>query len=375
MTFTPSDAQAAAVRAIVEWYCDPAGKQMFYLAGYAGTGKSTVYEVVREALYEHGAKNIVTCAYTGKAANVLRRKGNPDAMTIHAAVYSVLEDPTTGKVRFVKNEMGAAADADLIGLDECSMVNDEIAEDLLSFGKRILVMGDPGQLPPINGPGAFTAGTPDVFLTEVHRQAAESPILRLATAARLGERIEVGDYGQGVRVLRLTKDTAEEAYRDDTQTLCGVHTARMKITAEIRKRRGFEGEWPLAGETLICMKNDRELGIFNGGLGECLKARRALSGQLKLSVQMEDRFRPLDDHAASEFHFRKHFDPAVEKIRERGVLEFDWGYALTTHKAQGSSWPVVTVVDDSAAFREDRSKWLYTAITRAERGLTLLRRM
>lgn len=372
---TPSDEQWAAIKAIVAWYADPDAKQVFYLAGYAGTGKSTVYEFVRRELERHGAKDIVTCAYTGKAANVLRRKGTPSAMTIHAAVYVVDENERTGKLGFTKNQFGPAAGADLIALDECSMVDDDMAEDLLSFGKRVLVMGDPGQLPPINGPGAFTAGEPDVFLREVHRQAAESPILRLATMARCGEAIPVGDYGMGVRVQRLTKDTAEDVYREGTQPICGIHTARQKITAEYRKRLGFTGQAPMAGERLMCMKNDRTVGIFNGGQGVALKSRTTLSGLLRMEIQMEDVDDPLEDTVVTPFHFEKHFDPNVPWVRHQGAKEFDWGYVLTCHKAQGSEWPHVSIVDDSGAFRQERHRWLYTAITRASEGLTLLKRM
>lgn len=372
---TPSDLQAQAIAAIKAWWLDPNRKQVFYLAGYAGTGKSTVYEVIRQELEALGAAKIVTCTFTGKAANVLRRKGTPDAMTIHAATYSFEEDPKTGRFTFTKNPMGPAAGADLIGLDECSMVDDDMAEDLLSFGKPILVMGDPGQLPPIRGPGAFTAGEPDFFLREIHRQAADSPILRIATAARLGERVEIGDYGSGVKVLQLTGETAEEVYRDGTQAICGIHTARHKITAEYRKRRGFEGVIPMVGETLICMRNDRSRGLFNGGLGVALKSKKVLSGLYRLDVKMEDHEHPDPDLVVSPHHFLKHTDPTAERPQGvRGLNEFDWGYALTCHKAQGSEWPHVTIVDDSGSFRTDRSKWLYTAITRAAEGLTLLKR-
>lgn len=372
---TPSDEQWRAIRAIVEWYCDPEGSQIFYLAGYAGTGKSTVYRFVREELENRcGPLKIVTCAFTGKAANVLRRKGTADAMTIHAATYSVEEDSKTGKITWTKNPLGAAAGADLIGLDECSMVDDDMAEDLLSFGKRILVMGDPGQLPPIRGPGAFTAGKPDVFLHEIHRQAAESPILRLATMARLGQRIAIGDYGDGVDVLLLTKASSEAVYRENTQPICGVHSARQKITAEYRRRLNFDGQIPKAGEKLICMKNDRTLAIFNGGMGVATKVRTVLSGMIRLDADMEDLTEPLEDVVISPFHFQKHFDPDPPRPRERGLKEFDWGYILTCHKAQGSEWPHNTIVDDSGAFRQDRDRWLYTALTRASEGLTLLKR-
>jgi exodeoxyribonuclease-5 len=372
---TPSDQQWEAIRAIVAWYTDPAAKQVFYLAGYAGTGKSTVYQFVREELAHHGAHQIVTCAYTGKAAHVLRKKGTSSAMTIHGAIYSVEEDEKTGKIYWTKNPLGPAARADLIGLDECSMVNDDMAEDLVSFGKRILVMGDPGQLPPINGLGAFTKQKPDFFLHEVHRQAAESPILRLATMARKGERIPTGDYGAGVRVLHLTSDTAELAFREGTQTLCGTKISKSKITAEIRKRRGFGGRRPQVGERLLCVKNDRELRIYNGQMGICTEVRERMSGTIALSADLEDRQFPLQQEPATMFHFDCHFDPDTPFPKEaRGQVQFDWGWVLTCHKAQGSEWPNVTIVDDSAMFREDRHRWAYTAITRASEGLTLLQR-
>src|SRR5882724_7414266 len=187
---TPSAAQAAAVRSIVDWY--PRAKRMalptdqeFYLAGFAGTGKSTTANVAIGELRTHCKVGVVrTGAFTGKAAHVLRKKGVHNAQTIHSMIYRLDEDPETGELRFRLAIDGPASEADLIVLDECSMVGEQMARDLRSFRKPILVMGDPGQLPPVNGAGAFTNRTPDVFLTEIHRQAAESAILRIATLAR-----------------------------------------------------------------------------------------------------------------------------------------------------------------------------------------------
>ena len=190
---------------------------------------------------------VVTATFTGKAAYVLKNKGTP-ARTIHSLIYSVLEateeeveaaakkvarggrqrsatlsgfDRTAAeagieamrqaleqmkKPRFALNPQSDAADAKLIVLDEVSMVGEEMARDLMSFGKPILVLGDPGQLPPIKGEGAFTRDAPDVMLTEIHRQAAESAIIRLATMARQGEPIGFGEYDRRVlpRCARAT---------------------------------------------------------------------------------------------------------------------------------------------------------------------------
>src|SRR5437660_760849 len=136
-------------------------------------------------------------------------------MTIHSMIYKPIEDDD-GNVTFVLAPDTPAADARLIVLDEVSMVDDEIAADVRSYGKKILVIGDPGQLPPVRGQGAFTRRKPDVFLSEIHRQAADSPIIRLATMARKGEAVPPGDYGPDVKVDILTADTIAAIHRPGT---------------------------------------------------------------------------------------------------------------------------------------------------------------
>lgn len=379
---TPTDEQAKAIKQIVEWYGEK-GRQEFYLAGYAGVGKSTIAKLAIEEIKgrrKKKAKKVLTGAYTGKAASVLRKKGNENAQTIHSLIYFPKVDKKTGEVSFILSEESAAASADLIVLDECSMIDDRMADDLRSFGKKILVMGDPGQLPPVNGQGAFTRNEPDVFLHEIHRQAADSPILELATLARKGERLPLGYSKGGVEVLALTKTTQENVYRQDTQPLCGLNRVRWVYTQRIRHRLGYEGQRPIPGERLICCKNNHREGLFNGGMG-ALSSISDAQGRgrdaYSLSVRMEDLERETEDLLTDPHLFFNHFNQGkTERIpgHKPALNEFDWGYIITTHKAQGSSWEHVTVVDDSIAFRENRDKWMYTAITRAETGLTLLLR-
>lgn len=381
--FTPSDEQAKAIKQIVEWY--KSGSQEFYLAGYAGVGKSTVAAHAIEVLkgQNKGVKNVRTAAYTGKAASVLRKKGIPDAQTIHSLIYTPVEDEDTGELRFVKSEDSPAADADLVVLDECSMVNRELADDLRSFGVKILIMGDPGQLPPISGEGAFTSRDPDVFLREIHRQAAESPIIELATLARQGRPMPRGYDRGGVRVLPLNRETQPLLYREETQPICGLNRVRWVYNARIRKLRGFEGEVPQVGEKVICCRNNREEGLFNGGLGTLLAISTVhgkTPGSYLMDVALEDLEKPSTDLVVDPYLFCRNFANGVgEKLSlPKGsprLDEFDLGYCLTAHKSQGSSWADVTVVDDSGCFRENRSKWLYTSLTRAESGLTLLERV
>jgi exodeoxyribonuclease-5 len=377
---TPTEEQAKAIRAIVEWYGEK-GRNEFYLAGYAGVGKSTIARLAIEELKDkRGVKKVRTAAYTGKAASVLRKKGNPEAQTIHSLIYIPKLDKKTNELHFILSEDSDAAAADLIVLDECSMIDDRMADDLRSFGKKILVMGDPGQLPPINGQGAFTRNEPDVFLHEIHRQSAESPIIELATLARKGERLPLGFNRAGTEVLALTKPTQELVYRQETQPICGLNRVRWTYTQRIRSRLGHVGPRPLPSERLICCKNNHKEGIFNGGMGTLVsladtegRGRPAYS----LSVRMEDLDRSTEDLVTDPYLFANHFTAGkTEKIpgHKPALNEFDWGYIITAHKAQGSSWDHVTVVDDSVAFRENRAKWLYTSITRAESGLTMLLR-
>lgn len=144
----------------------------FYLAGYAGTGKSHL----ARHLAGHARGNVAFAAFTGKAARVMRQKGCEGARTIHSLIYNTEVHPN-GHVTVTLKPKDDLRQYSLIVIDECSMVNEEMGRDLLSFGIPVLVLGDPAQLPPVSGGGYFTSQDPDFMLTEVHRQAADSPIL------------------------------------------------------------------------------------------------------------------------------------------------------------------------------------------------------
>lgn len=372
-----SEEQERAIDKVVKWFGTP-GVQEFYLAGFAGVGKSTIAnEAIERIKRKYSISRINTAAYTGKAAAVLRKKGVSNAQTIHSLIYAVEEDEETGEISFVLSEMSAAASAQLIVLDECSMVDEKIADDLRSFKKKILIMGDPGQLPPINGQGSFTNREPDAFLKEIHRQAGDSPILELATMARQGIRIP-SDYKKGdVSVQRLTKQTSELIHNPNTQVICGLNKVRWTATQMMRSALLYKGNEPIVGERIICCRNDNEIGVYNGALGILDKLDYSRDGNKRiymLDVTLDDlpKYHSLE---TDPYLFERHFNNGTsQKIPKRRYQEFDWGYVLTCHKSQGSSWDHVTVIDDSGSFRDDQAKWLYTAITRAETGLTLLTR-
>jgi exodeoxyribonuclease-5 len=426
MTFTPSPQQAAAIRDIVEWYGAPnRQQQVFRLFGFAGSGKSTITSHAIDALglaamgRDGGSTGgVLFAAFTGKAALVMTRKGTP-ASTIHSLIYRVsestpeeidrvekelselqrglgrmapaervfaetqirrLELRLTGiyKPQFLLNAQSLVRDADLIVLDEVSMVGPEMAADLLAFGKPILVLGDPGQLPPIKGTGAFTDVEPDVMLTEIHRQACESAILRLATMARQGESIPYGTYDDHVWKMRRGEVDPAQMLRGG-QVICGRNATRLHLNAAMKHAAGFTSMLPEgSGEKIICLKNRYDLGLINGMFVSLADIHD--DGRLSFSatVTTEDGLTIGGRQHFYKGHYDDHVTLDPDRLRRdwkdlRRLIETVWGYAITCHKSQGSSWANVIVYDDGLGrTAEDRSRWLYTAITRAERGLVIL---
>jgi exodeoxyribonuclease-5 len=435
---TPSDTQARAIAAVKDWFKNRTDKQqIFRLFGYAGTGKSTVLKFALDELGLEPHKGdregdscvpgVVTATFTGKAALVLRRKGTP-ARTIHSLIYSVVTatdeeieaaakkieeaeknacsltgfDHTAAeagieamrqalsqmkKPRFALNPQSDAALARLVVLDEVSMVGEDMARDLISFGKPILVLGDPGQLPPIKGEGAFTNDAPDIMLTEIHRQAEESAIIRLATMARRGEPIGFGQYDTFVWKMRKVDVTSEQCLRGG-QVICGFNATRLQLNNAMRRAAGYGDGWlPTGrGEKIICLKNQSDLGLINGmfvTLEDVVD-----EGSLFFSATVADEEgspigRPGNDSKRERLRIYKgHFEDHVSFDRHRHdrdwkhkrlLTEATFGWAITAHKAQGSSWRNVIVWDDGLGRTSvDRARWLYTAITRAEQGLVIL---
>jgi exodeoxyribonuclease V len=398
-------AALAAVRAWLDgWDLGKDKRQCFYLAGYAGSGKTTL---AREFALGTG-RHVEFGAFTGKAALVLQKKGCPDAKTIHSLIYVPvikskarlveLQDEYTAakdagdedamrelqaaideehrKLKapsFALNEGGSVMlEADMAVIDECSMVDDRMGSDMLQFKKPILVLGDPAQLPPVGkGTGFFTSREPDFMLDEVHRQAAGSPVLQLATKVRNGASVlDLGEYGSS-RILPRKAVTIGEAVADFDQILCGKNETRRAINREIRKHLGRKGDLPEPGDKLICLRNDKDSALLNGSFWIVVSSIEEDDGDtLRLVLSdPDDSEAPMKVCMAHRHHFEGRELPW---FRARDAQEFDYGYAITCHKSQGSQWPRVLIYDQSAVFRQDRRKWLYTAITRAAESVTIV---
>lgn len=419
--------------------------QSFVFAGYAGSGKSTCVSAMIEKL---GLKQseVMYMAPTGKAAKVLSTKLRAagwytPATTIHKAIYmpqaqksQEIKDQldradhewdhrvtTTAAgnysrlafqelddhklqvlIKKLENELADAMDSEglsftlkdrkhlpehlkLMVVDEASMVGEDIAADLAAFGLPILAIGDPGQLPPIEGRWGFAMEHPDVFLSEIHRQAAENPIIRLATMARQGEILRQGDYGDGVKVVSRRNDDVTLDTSRDAMVLVGTHKKRWALTSEIRKELGIKSTGPVQGEPILVQRNSRNHpALVNGSILTCLEdVGDLVDGGVAIDVRIKD-----DEQDALEYtlkcpqalfeehHFKQkgaYSGPTKAVYAAKANLEhLDWGHVLTVHKAQGSEWDDVVVHDESGVFRGDGDRWLYTGITRAAEKLTVV---
>jgi exodeoxyribonuclease-5 len=215
------------------------------------------------------------------------------------------------------------------------------------------------------------------MLTEIHRQAAESPIIALATKARQGLPIPYGDYGDGVRRLRKGALDAR-AYLDADQVLCGLHETRRRTNNAMKRAAGYPEPLPTGdGEKIIALKNQYSRGVFNGQflrLGEV-----AANGDFAFSAAVfSDDGEDLGEQQIYTGHFLDHvaFDKDRgwrDQWKKRDLVEADWGWVLSVHKSQGSGWGHVVVIDDGWGRNpEERRRWLYTALTRAADKLTII---
>lgn len=351
----------------------PLSRPVFRLFGYAGTGKTTL----AKHLAQGAGGPVFYCAFTGKAALVMRKSGCDGARTIHSMIYSTEQDEETGKVSFAWNEQADCSVAALIIVDECSMVDVALGSDLMWYQRPVLVLGDPAQLPPVvsdrdraegRGAGFFTETTPDVMLTEIHRQALENPIVRLASDVREGNPIRIGQYGAS-KVISRRDITAEMVMAAD-QVLVGKNDTREAYNTRMRQLKDIKGHMPVEGDRLVCLKNDKTKGIFNGGMYRVEvaakpKTGRAANGEIRLALEDLDQERERSINVICRVEcFTGKLDKLPWEAR-RGLQEFTYGYALTVHKAQGSQWDNVLLLDQSQTFREDARRWLYTGITRA----------
>ena len=322
--------------------------------GYAGTGKSTIISVILEAL-QNRSMSFCPAAFTGKAANVLRKKGM-NASTIHSLIYQPHKDED-GHVEWYLAEKTDLASKGIDGfiIDEASMVSKEIHQDLLSFRLPIIYVGDHGQLEPI-GTKFNLMENPKYKLETIHRNAGE--------IAHFAEHLRKGNSARtfkGTKKVQIVQDKMieDKHLASVDQIICGFNKTRVKINERVRNEKKINFTFMSKGEKVICLRNNKKEGLFNGMQGIVRK------------IHKEDRFDFVSDGNLLE---KIHYDPE-QFGKESNSFEFsqsanpfDYAYAITAYKAQGDEFGNVIAYEQRCDLW-DQKRYNYTVASRARNGL------
>lgn len=385
----PSSDQREVLRKTWQWFVEK--KSPFLtLGGYAGTGKTTMTALFRNALEEQFPDlEVALCSYTGKAARVLERtlreRGaaypKDTSGTIHSLIY---EPETNDEGRVVAWHKRERLEADLIIVDEASMVDGEIWADLASFNIPILAVGDHGQLPPVRG-NFNLMENPELRLEKIHRQAKGNPIIKLSEKVRRGEEIPYGDFGAVKKIEKSAEETGEivadilSSYGEDLLVLVGYNSSRVQLNKEVRRMQHWVRDQPHVGDRIICLGNNRRKGIYNGMRGKisAIHPWSNKKGQnlwYEMEAKMDSGFLYSGKVLKAQFNSEKTIRsvPGLH-YKKMGDL-FDFGYALTVHKAQGSQTKKVLLFEERFKQMDDETwhRWLYTGVTRAEEELIII---
>jgi exodeoxyribonuclease-5 len=312
-------------------------------------------------------RNALMCAFTGKAASVLRTKTGLSANTIHATFYlpkgKVLLDDGTEDLVFGKRYGFGDLRGTVALFDEASMISEKIATDILGMGVRIVACGDPGQLPPVKGKQFFTEA--DFTLTQIHRQALNSPIIRQAHRVRSGLPYEKDTANfQVSRFVTMKEMAGWHGLFEADVVMVFYKESKRKLDMAMRAMNGFAGKFPQAGEPVMCRKNAADYGIWNGVTYRLIEPFRYGASSLTVEV---------DGVAVRvpRIVFKGIASPLPP--RTEPVSLFDYGYATTVHRSQGSEWPNVLLLDECPDHQTYKRPWVYTGITRASERIQVMR--
>ena len=386
----------------------------------APTGKAV--HVLKGKFENANVMTIHRALYVPKKANLKRflafqeqLKLDPDNEGLKEKVRKEARRLDKIQVEFEKRETPLIARVPFVIIDEASMVTKEMVNDIMEAGCKALFVGDPGQLPPVKNEQWFTTDKLDYILAEIHRQAEDNPIIRISVDARFGT-LNPRDYQfdecRIVHKSRLTRDD----WRSANQVITGYNQTRKHINRTFRRWLGLSDELPMEGDKLICLKNEYkrncifdekrsfvdcyecvpDLTKYNPTMKRCKHRVNWINGLTAEAAKNAVVIEHSDDEPAQTYYSvdikygnKVNTDVTVigadclsnynDKLAKlpydyRGDRrEFDYAYAITAHKSQGSEWDSIIIADDrwKAGETELRKRWLYTAITRAKSKLII----
>lgn len=339
-------------------------KEYLSLSGFPGTGKSYIilelYKRYKDKL------SMIYAVRVGKAVSRLSVQGVP-TRTIHSLFYDV--DNSKNELAFkLKPELDKHYD--LIIIDEFSTVDKEMWEDILSFHIPVIVVGDADQLPPI-GTELPHLRVADYRLDEILRQSADSPIIKLARSIVEGSPFTKGLYkspdGKSKVLICDAYEIPDSALMKADQIICGTNKHRDELNKKMRRLYKRFDYFPEKGDKLICTQNiwQSNVGgspIINGTIGEVVRIKPTAAPYLLIT------FKPEYTDETVTLRVDKSYFTGERYVPTPGVYRFEWGYAITVHKAMGSEWDNVVFFDDKMP-KEIVRRFRNTAVTRARRNL------
>ena len=385
--------QVYALYDLENWW-NTQNKQVIEVSGAAGTGKTTLIKYFIDRL-ELKMENVLFVAFMGKAAVQMARTGLP-AKTIHSAIYDYVESiardedgkmiiKSNGKPKIIHRfelKDHLSKKIKLIVVDEGSMVDPNIGRDLLSFNIPVVVLGDLNQLPPVFG-DSFFLKEPDIILKQIMRQAENDPIVWLANQVLDGNELKPGVYGNSAVIKK--SDITDFNLKKADMIITGTNKLRYNINQYMRESiKGIKKlEYPHVNEKVICKKNN-----WGQSIGDNIYLMNGLTGFVdtiyresynKKSMKMD--FRP--DFSKKifrgiEFDYKHMYSvPGTTNETDSNPYnflydKFEYGYAITTHSSQGSSWENVLYFHEPFLSGDDNKKLLYTGITRASKSVVIV---
>lgn len=367
------------------------------IGGYAGSGKSTLVRFIINALGVDPELEVAYVAYTGKAAKVLSEKGNPNATTIHKLIYKARQMPNGKYIYSLVPKTELINKYKVIVVDEVSMVPLQMWIELLSYGIYILACGDPGQLPPVDKDADnHVLDKPHVFLDEIMRQAQESEIIKLSMDIREGKPLKPFK-GKEVHIIKK-EDLVTGMYTWTDQVLVGTNAQRIAINTQMREMAG-RGPAPEIGDKVISLHNhwdcysDFSAPLTNGTIGyihdftlrSIWLPKYIHEGKIDiLDITLKDENEGIFENLPLDYQCLKTGEKVLGPRQEYQLkknknyegpipMDFSYAYAITTHKAQGSEWDKVLIIEEKFPFDpEEHKRWLYTAVTRAAKKVVLV---